>query len=69
MICYTYTYFLCANDPIGRENEKDQSTSNDKSIGVMVIENNVLVKNKVNCIIYYIYILYQSGVIKGMGHI
>ena len=61
MVSNHTTYCICDNDPIVRENEKGQSIFNEKCIGVVVIENNVLVKNKINYIIHC--------VVKGMVNV
>ena len=50
------TYFLCTEESIDSKHVNSE-TCTDTIIGVMVIENNVSEKSKVNRIIHYIYIL------------
>ena len=53
MVCNHTEYLLWINDPTVRENKKGHSTSNDKTIGVMVIEKDILAKGMVSYIIHY----------------
>ena len=57
MVSNNTTYFLCAENSIIRENKKYLSTYTEITICVMVIQKNIQVKTKVNCIIYCMHIL------------